>query len=133
MLFGILLDKENEQDQTTIYYFFKKVNESLLQESLIKNPFRGQVKEFNNGFYIIDMQPIYVNISPIFFIIAFGAWLFHYTGVMYFMLACGLITAFLFSKYFAYCGLYLGLRKAGYNQSIKLLSGSESIRRLLSQ
>ena len=132
MIVGVDVDESRKENAIIIYNFFSQVNDRLRNDSWVKNPFSGTVHVFEKSFYIVNLKPIYVNIAPLLYALAFGGWFFEFHKFSIIMLIFGLLSSFIFSKYFVYIILYFGLRKAKYGDYIRLVSNEEIIRRLLS-
>lgn len=114
--------------------YFDDVKERLKQGHIIKNPFDGCLKIFNNKeklFIAIDISPVYppvywfglIWIAIIIFVWGFSWWAL--PGVLLF----GII--FFYSRLFFIILIIMGLKKVGYKGKVKLLSDDKTISNLI--
>lgn len=120
-----------------LHKFMEESNERLKSESILDNPFKGVVKIIkridSNIYYGIDITPIYPPVplaGALFMVIPliFTGWRWSWwllPGAVF--LALGV----LWSKYFFYGVLRLGLRKKGIRQKIRLLRNNELLKVLI--
>lgn len=112
--------------------FFDEVNKRLGTGDMIKNPFNGRARLFGPGFYVVDMAPIFPNLTwigwiPAIIALLAGSILWAIPGLV--LVACG---AFWGADFF-YLMLKMGLRKAGYKGPIRLFRTHKTLRRVLDQ
>ena len=126
---GIEIDIDDK-----VIKYMTETHKRLQNDSLIHNPFVGKVKLIicqRKAQYLIDMTPVYpkVYLGGVFLTVApllfwgFGWWLSF--GV------CIMSLYFLWTKYFIYLALRLGLKKIGYKGKVKILTNEEIINSLL--
>lgn len=110
--------------------FIDQTKRRLKSNDILKNPFKGNIKyRYNN--IIIEMTPIYPNITLLALFIIVPIILF---GWSYWLLLFSfpfLLVGFFRSKYGMFVGFYIGLRKQGYEHRIRLLKDQELIKVLL--
>ena len=116
-------------DEISLKYL-EETNERLQDNNFIKNPFKGGV-HIGAKHTIIDMTPIYPNISWLAIFIIAPIFIFGWSYWWLLLTIPFFLVAFLYSKYGMFCGCYLGLKKHGYKHKITLLNDSDLIRGLL--
>lgn len=110
--------------------FFSDTKTRLAGENLVKNPFTGDIKIFDD-LSVVSMKPVYFNFAPyILFmnfvlILAFGLRWFNY--VLFIISLVGV----LWSKYFFYFFLKLGLKKKGYKGNTSLVSSNKILKKVV--
>lgn len=110
------------------YNFFSETRERLQSNSLVKNPFKGEIKKRDN-MYIINIEPIYINFTPLVWALAIGGYFitgFHWWH--YGLIAVGCLGIF-WTKYFFYFFLKKGLKKKGYTGKTKLINKEDVIKK----
>lgn len=132
-IFGVETDRA-----AIVRKYMRESNERLQKKSMISNPFYGRIVRVPSSdqvkdYYVVDMDPVYPKIYLIGIFTMIVALFF--TG---FRLTYWLVPSFVFfscgifwSKYFYYVMLKLGLKKAGYNKKLKLITSNATISRLI--
>lgn len=119
----------NENPRSRV--FFNSVMKNLGKSDIVRNPFKGDLRKMDKGLYLIDMTPIWPNIAKygIFFAVGpfllFGWGWWVYPGVFLSLLG------FFYSRIFFYLMMRAGLKKAGYNDKVRLVPDSEALRRVV--
>lgn len=113
--------------------FMIQTNERLQSNNIVLNPFRGGIKDYEpkekDGKVIVDyavfMKPVYPCFPLFFLLLAIGIYVITSTNwVFWFFLALSSL-GILWTRYFFYVMLRLGLRKANYYGKVKLLSAAQ--------
>jgi hypothetical protein len=129
-ILGVML-----QDCDVTHSFIVNTDKKLQEDNVLTNPFRGGIKSFlqenNKVLAVLDIAPIYPNFSIL-------GWLYTLIFFYFFgfslLLIPGLIVILLsifWSRYFFILFVYLGLKKLGYKNKIKLISNEEALRRII--
>jgi hypothetical protein len=117
----------------------RESNIRLNKTNIVKNPFVGRIytldviqqKDKLKLLNIIDMQPLYPNVSYYGFLIAFGVWfIFGYNIIVTLGILMGCLGIF-WTSYIWALFYYIGLKKKGYNGYFKIISNSESLKLVL--
>lgn len=125
--FGVEIEEKKE-----VIDFVIATNKRLQDGRILNNPFHGRILNLGDAL-AVSMRPIYFNIPLVaaFFIgipcsVFWGFRPFWMIPVAFFLCA-----SLLWSRFFFFAFMFLGLRKAGYKGKYKLLSNPETIRRLI--
>ena len=105
-------------------------NKALQAPDIIKMPFNGKIKVYAPGFAIVEIKPMFPNIP---FYAGLALMLMDYVFPslwLSILFLAALIASFLWSSEVQYLALKLGMRKAGYEGKLSLLSDKETLRRL---
>ncbi len=118
--------------------FMAETTERIKGHNIATNPFTGMVKQIPNTkpgdtlAYVIQIEPIYPRFylfGGVYIILGFllnrgwTPWLLPGFGI--------LSLGFLWTKYFYYIFLTMGLRKAGHKSKVKLITSQDTIMRFL--
>jgi hypothetical protein len=111
--------------------FMLESKERLKNSNLVKNPFRAEIVRLNVEDWAIEIEPVYFNFTPFFWIVAGAGYvLWGYSWWLWIPSCLGLLGIF-WSKYFFFTMMKLGLRKKGYKGQVKLLSNKEMVRGII--
>jgi hypothetical protein len=117
--------------------FITKTKTRLLDNNMVRNPFRGDIKTL---FYtdttvkkivLIYMRPLYMDFSIFGWITLFSTW--YIWGFIWYLFIPGLLvgcSGIFWRKEFYYYIFKLGLKKAGYTGSIKLISSKDILEKI---
>ena len=111
--------------------FIVETNKKLNESDFVRNPFKGEL--FSLGDCVaVYMNPVYVNfplyagILAVVLALVFGARFWGFLPAAFFFLL-----SLMWTRFFYYILLRIGLRKAGYIGKIKIMKTEELIRRLM--
>ena len=129
-IFGVTVEHE-----AAAVLFFSKVNKRLGVEDMVKNPFEGRILQVERGFYVVDMKPIYPNMSWVFALPGFLGLLILGHLVWWVLLSFSIwgLFGFFWSRFFFFLMLWVGLRKVGYRGRVRLLRGDETLRGVMNR
>jgi len=122
--FGVKLGLDNK-----VFNYIEETNKRIKADNFIKSPFNGKISYYFTNLCIINMEPLYPNLSIIGWFMVFASMYFTNSYLTAWSIP-GIIVigfGFFWSKYFFFLMFRLGLRKAGYNQPIRLLKDKEII------
>lgn len=115
--------------------FMKDTQLRLQNPSLAQNPFQGKIvnmqSQGNKDYYLIHMKPIYPRIYLMGLLWMMIAFMFNGVGVW---LLPGILlfgTGAIWSKFFFYSVMRIGLRKQGYKGKIRLLGYNNMIDKIV--
>jgi len=111
--------------------FIYDTNVRLQDKSLLTNPFNGKIHTIVPNTYIVNIEPVYPKFYQFGFVLLIPTLFFSRAWYWYIPSIAIICTYFLWSKYFYYIFLILGSRKAGHKNKFKLLTGRETVLRLL--
>lgn len=132
-LFGFRAEHKKE-----LTNFMLATQKKLESNNVVYNPFIAKIKEFNlisegepEVIYLIDMNPIYLNFTPIGWFMAFAVLvLFGFSWWITPGVVITLLGVF-WTPEFYYIMFRLGLKKAGYKGKVKRLRNEAIIKELL--
>ena len=116
-IFGVDVSK----DKATAKEFIKETNQRLSNNSMVQNPFTGKLTYFEKGLVVVDLKPIYPNVSHLGWLVVIATMVFNLplyslAGTIPFMLV-----GFTFSGDFFYLVFKAGLKKKGFKGKPKKL------------
>lgn len=128
MVFAISIE-ENEVSNA----FFSDMRKRLLK-GFLRAPFEtGIIQRAVPGVVVFHLRPSYPHVYIFGFVLLFGALVFTRFQLTAYLIPGAVLssTGLLWTDFFQFVMLRIGLKKAGYTGRIKLLRAGETIRRLL--
>jgi hypothetical protein len=102
-------------------------SERMSNNNFIQNPFFGGVKPISDNVYCISITPVWVDVSWFGWLGVLMPYLvWGWSNWLIFPIIIGL-SGILWTKYFFFFMLKLGLKKAGYKDKIKLIHSEDIV------
>jgi len=121
------------EESVELLRFIYETNVRLEEKNLVKNPFEGKIHTLIPNTYIVRMEPVYPKFY-LFGLLAFMVTVFFARSWVWYIPSLAILsTYFLWSRYFYYIFIILGSRKAGHKNRLKLITGQETLSRLINR
>jgi len=129
VFFGVELEGTSE-----VMKFISDTKQRLTNPHIAKNPYKEAEIMYLPNTLVYYAKPVYL-LFPLYASISIGVLTFLFAGLNYsigYIIALVFLSlSFFWTKWFSYPMLKIGLKKAGYNGKVKLLSTEELFKRLL--
>jgi len=119
-----------------LHKFIADFKERIAGGNIVKNPFTGCVREIykdkNTVSYVLKIEPVYPKVYLMGYVLIAGAVMFGRGLTLWilpgiFLLSYGL----LWSKFFYFIFLKLGLSKAGHRNKLKFVTNRETLEKII--
>lgn len=124
---------ETKETKELLRFVFD-TNSRLSEENLVNNPFIGKIHLMPPDTYLVQMEPVYPKFYQFGLIGLLISLAFTRGWSLWLLPSLFLLsTGFLWTRYFYIIFIRLGSKKAGHNNKLRLVTGRETLNRLISR